>query len=144
MTQQAEPRHKMTVKIVDSLRTIQGYTLDEYQMARAELMDDMKEDLELVQMAKAVSAAAPIAAPPRSAPTVAAPASGWETAGPPAAFQAGAVPVGPDGRPRVAKAGSSAKGPWKAWMTAAKKGEPGYDEPIWIRRGTPEWDSHPA
>ena len=54
-----------------------------------------------------------------------------------------ASPAGPDGRPRVAKSGVSAKGPWKAWMTAARKGEAGYDEPIWLRRGTPEWDAFP-
>lgn len=54
------------------------------------------------------------------------------------------APAGPDGRPRVPKSGVSAKGPWKAWMTQARKGEAGYDEPIWIRRGTPEWDAFPV
>ena len=56
----------------------------------------------------------------------------------------GGVPLGPDGTPRIVKSGVSAKDPWKAWMTVARKGEPGYDEPIWLRRGSPEWDTHPA
>ena len=70
---------------------------------------------------------------PTAAPVVAAPAQ----------VATAAAPAGPDGRPRIAKSGVSAKGPWKAWMTQARKGEVGYDEPIWVRRGTPEWDSFP-
>ena len=81
------------------------------------------------------SEAAPAqAAVPTAQPVTAAPA---QVAG-------GAAPAGPDGRPRIAKSGVSAKGPWKAWMTQARKGEAGYDEPIWVRRGTPEWDAFPV
>lgn len=142
MTQQAEPRHKMTVKIVDSLRTIQGYTFEEYQMARAELMDDMKEDLELVQMAKAVSAVAPIVAAPVNAPTVALPGSGWDKPAAPAAFTGASVPSCDHG-PRTARSGTSAKGPWKSWFCPAPKGQE-QCKPIFVQRGTAEWDSHPA
>jgi len=82
-------------------------------------------------------------ASPSSTPTL----PGAAKAAPAAAATAaptGDVPLGPDGTPRIAKSGVSAKGPWKAWMTSARKGEPGYAEPIWIRRGSPEWDTHPA
>jgi hypothetical protein len=135
-----EPRHKLTVKVGDALRTIQGYTMEEFQMARAEAYDDLAEDLDLVMKAKAVGNAGP------AVNTAAAPApvaTGDQWASPPP-VPAGPVPVGPDGRPRVAKSGTSAKGPWKAWMTAAKKGEPGYADPIWIQRGTPEWNNFPG
>ena len=63
---------------------------------------------------------------------------------PPASFANATVPTGPDGTPRVAKSGVGSKGPWKAWMTVARKGQPGYADPIWIDRGTPEWNSFPA
>lgn len=75
---------------------------------------------------------------------VPAPAPGNDVWASPPPVPAGPVPTGPDGRPRVAKSGTSGRGPWKAWMTQAKKGEPGYAEPIWIQRGTPEWNNFPA
>ena len=84
---------------------------------------------------QAPEAAPAQAAVPTAPPVAATPAQVVATA---------AAPAGPDGRPRVAKSGVSAKGPWKAWMTAARKGEAGYDEPIWLRRGTPEWDAFPV
>jgi hypothetical protein len=125
-----EPRHKLTVKIGDALRTIQGYTMEEFQMARAEAFDDLKEDLELVQMAKAVGTAAPVVAVQAPAPAASS-NSEWETtpAAPAVSLEA---PIGPDGRPRIAKSGAGAKGPWKGWFTAARKGEPGYADPIWL------------
>jgi hypothetical protein len=126
-----EPRHKLTVKIGDALRTIQGYTMEEFKMARAEAFDDLKEDLELVQMAKAVVNVAPVVA----VQTPATPSSSeWETApaAPAAPAATSEAPLGPDGRPRVPRSGAGAKGPWKAWFTAARKGEPGYADPIWL------------
>ena len=41
----------------------------------------------------------------------------------------------------VSKVG--AKGPWKAWMCNAPQGGAKCD-PVWIKRGTPEWDTFPA
>lgn len=54
-----EPRHKLTVKVVDSLRTIQGYTMAEYREARDELIAELQQDLHAVQLAKGVGSAAP-------------------------------------------------------------------------------------
>lgn len=152
MTTNAEPLHKLTVKIVDSLRTIQGYTLMEYQQAREELMEDMKNDLECVQMAKAVSNATPLTHPdtaaapaaPAAAPVAAPAAPSWGAVSPPPApsFQQAAVPQCAHG-PRTARSGASAKGPWKAWFCPQPKGTAQCDAQ-WIQRGTPEWDTFPA
>lgn len=143
MSTHPEPRHKLTVKIGDALRTIQGYTMEEFQMARAEAFDDLAEDLELMAKAKAVGNAAPLVntkagtAPSNTGDVWASP--------PPAAAPAGSnVPTGPDGTPRIPKSGSSAKGPWKGWFTQAKKGEPGYADPIWVKQGTPDWNNFPG
>lgn len=46
--------------------------------------------------------------------------------------------------PKTARSGNGAKGPWRAWMCPAPKGTPGQCEPIWVRKGTPEWDTFPA
>lgn len=133
-----EPMHKITVKIGDSLRTIQADTHEEFQVELAKAHESLQECYDLIVAARAVGNVAQTPAPVQAQATAQpAPAA-------PAAFTDASVPTGPDGRPRVAKSGTSAKGPWKAWMTVARKGEPGYDEPIWIRRGTPEWNNFPA
>jgi hypothetical protein len=148
MTDRMEPKHKLTVKVGDALRTIQGYTLEEYLEARTELLSELAGDAEAVAMARAAGSAAPLIA--ASAPAVASAPPGaladnpWPAAPPVFAAAAATVPTGPDGQPRVAKSGKHDKGPWKAWFTAPKKGEPGYAEPIWVTRGTPEWNNFPA
>ena len=74
-----EPTHKLTVKIGDALRTIQGYTYDEFSALRDELISGLNADLECVQLAKAATNAAPIVgggtavAAPAAAPTAPAP-----------------------------------------------------------------------
>lgn len=150
MTTHHEPAHKLTVKIGDALRTIQGYTHDEYVIARVHLMDDMQADLEAVQMAKAVTAAAPLTkpAPAVTAPVAApaAPPSDWNPSGPPpqvASFQQAAVPQCAHG-PRTPRSGSGAKGPWRGWFCPTAKGTPDQCSPTFINRGTPEWNDFPA
>lgn len=141
-----EPRHKMTVKVADALRTIQGYSMDEYRAARDELIDDLAKDLEAVQLAKAIGNAAPLGqgAPVVEAAATAAPASGWgEAPAPSAAFTQATVPSCQHGA-RTAKSGSSAKGPWKGWMCPAPKGDPTQCQPQWVTRGTPEFNNFPA
>jgi hypothetical protein len=139
-----EPRHKMTVKVADALRTIQGYSMDEYRAARDELIDDLAKDLEAVQLAKAIGNAAPLG---QGAPVVeatATPAPGWgEAPTPSASFTQATVPSCQHG-PRTAKSGSSAKGPWKGWMCPAPKGDPTQCQPQWVTRGTPEFNNFPA
>ena len=97
-----EPTHKLTVKVGDALRTIQGYSLDEYRLARAELIDDLQGDVEAVQLAKAAGAAAPLVvvpattAAPTPAPIAAPPAAtGWDAPAAPApSFAAATAPMG--------------------------------------------------
>ena len=141
-----EPRHKMTVKVADALRTIQGYSMDEYRAARDELIDDLAKDLEAVQLAKAIGNAAPLAqgAPVVEATATATPAPAWgEAPTPSASFTQATVPSCQHG-PRTAKSGSSAKGPWKGWMCPAPKGDPTQCPPQWVTRGTPEFNNFPA
>lgn len=160
MTTHAEPAHKLTVKIGDALRTIQGYTFAEYQMARAELIDDLQQDLEAVQLAKAVANAAPIVgggtavaapaaavptAPPAPAPAAPSAAGGWgkPNLAPVPSFTQATTP-GCNHGPRTARRGVGAKGPWAAWFCPTAKGDPTQCEAIFVKRGTPEWDAFPA
>lgn len=131
-----EPRHKLTFKVLDALRTVHGYTLEEYKMARAEAFDELKEDLELVQMAKAIGAAGAVVA---AAPT--APAPSVPSFAPPADA---ATPPSCQHGPRSPKSGSGAKGPWRAWMCPTPKGTYDQCQPMWVTRGTAEWSSFPA
>jgi len=139
-----EPRHKLTVKVVDSLRTIQGYSIEEYREARQELIDELAGDLEAIQLAKAVGNAAPLApfyeaAPPAPVAATPPPAQGFD-ANP---FTSATVPNCAHG-PMTARSGASAKGPWKAWMCPTPKGTPGQCAPNFLNRGTPEFNNFPA
>lgn len=136
----SEPMHKITVKVGDALRTVQADTHEEFVEQLALAHESLQQCYDLVVAAKAVGHLAEPA--PVQATATAAPAAAPSAA--PAAFTNASVPTGPDGQPRVAKSGTSAKGPWKGWMTVARKGEPGYADPIWIKRGTPEWNNFPA
>ena len=137
-----EPRHKLTVKVLDALRTIQGYTLEEYREARDELLADLSKDAEVVALAKAAGHASPLTVAPSATPD-AAPA--WEAPTPaaPPSFANATVPSCAHG-PRTAKSGASAKGPWRAWMCPAPKGDPSQCQPEWVTRGTPAWNNFPA
>lgn len=142
-----EPRHKLTFKVLDALRTVHGYTLEEYKMARAEAFDDLKEDLELVQMAKAIGAAGAVVAAAPSAPAPAAPSV--PSFAPPSSYSDTSSPTCNHG-PRTARSGTSQYGPWKAWMCPTPKGTPDQCQPIYLngpgRKGhnPAEWSSFPA
>jgi hypothetical protein len=145
-----EPRHKMTVKVVDALRTIQGYSMDEYRAARDELIDDLAKDLEAVQLAKAIGAAAPLAAPFHeaappipAAPVTEAPVWGDPTPAPSASFMQATVPNCPHG-PLKPLTGVGAKGPWKGWFCVLQKGDPAQCTPKFATRGTPEFNNFPV
>ena len=43
--------------------------------------------------------------------------------------------------PMVKREGSSAKGPWKAFMCLTPKGTPDQCDPIFLRRNEPEWST---
>lgn len=149
---QHEPRHKLTVKIGDALRTIQGYTDDEFGVARAELIDGLQADLEAIQLAKAVTNAAPLVTAAAPAAPAADP-TGWgapapaptpdygRPGGPAPSFAQAATPSCQHG-PRTPRSGTGAKGPWKAYfcpLPSSRKAE--QCNAVWLTRGTPEWDA---
>lgn len=141
-----EPRHKLTVKVLDALRTIQGYTMEEYQAARDELIADLSKDAEAVALAKAAGHASPLTVPPVTVADIPdTNQGGWEAPAPAVvpSFQNATVPSCAHG-PRTAKSGASAKGPWRAYMCPAPKGDPSQCQPDWVTRGTPGWNSFPA
>ena len=143
-----EPRHKMTVKVLDALRTIQGYTLEEYQEARDELIADLSKDAEAVALAKAAGHASPLTVAPSATPDPFEPPAAstpvWEVPAPAVpSFMNATVPSCAHG-PRTGKSGNSVKGPWRAWMCPAPKGDPSQCKPDWVTRGTQAWDSFPA
>lgn len=141
-----EPRHKLTVKVLDALRTIQGYTMEEYQAARDELIADLSKDAEAVALAKAAGHASPLTVPPVTVADIPDTSQGgWEAPTPAVvpSFQNATVPSCAHG-PRTAKSGASAKGPWRAWMCPAPKGDPSQCQPDWVTRGTPAWNNFPA
>ena len=132
-----EPRHKLTIKIGDALRTIQGYTMEESKLARAEAYDDLAEDLDLINQAKAVGAAGAVVA----ASATATPAPAVPTFAPPADAS---LPPSCQHGPRTPKSGSGAKGPWRAWMCPTPKGTHDQCQPMWVQRGSAEWSAFPA
>lgn len=140
----------MRVRIADHdvQITVRGDSAGEFQMHWAEIAENMQTFVESVTLTVAAANAASViqqqAAPP---PAPAAVSGGWNAApapqaAPPAAFQSAAVPTcAHGGRNPVSKVG--AKGPWKAWMCNAPQGAQKCD-PVWIKRGSPEWDTFPA
>ena len=62
---------------------------------------------------------------------------------PPASFTSAATKQCVHGD-MVARSGSNAKGPWKGWMCPTPKGTPDQCSPEFLRRGTPDWNNHPA
>lgn len=143
MSDHPEPRHKLTIKIGDALRTIQGYTMEEFKLARAEAYDDLAEDLDLIAKAKAVGASATVV---NTSVPAATPAPTTPSFAPPAVTPSFTSTTSPQCQhgPRTARSGTSAKGPWKAWMCPTPKGTPDQCEAIWVKRGTPEWNAFPV
>ena len=62
---------------------------------------------------------------------------------PPASFTSAATKQCVHGD-MVARSGSNAKGPWKGWMCPTPKGTADQCEPVFVRRGTPDWNNFPA
>ena len=129
-----EPMHKITVKIGDSLRTVQADTHEEFVEQLELAHGSLQACYDLMVAARAVGA---VVGETVQATATAAPAAA------PAAFANATVPQCQHG-PKTAKTGSSGKGPWKAWMCPAKKGDPTQCSPDWVQRGTPEWNNFPA
>lgn len=130
-----EPMHKITVKIGDSLRTVQADTHEEFVEQLELAHGSLQACYDLMIAARAVGAVV--------GETVQATATAAPTPSAPAAFTNASVPQCQHG-PKTAKTGSSGKGPWKAWMCPAKKGDPTQCSPDWVQRGTPEWNNFPA
>lgn len=143
MSDHPEPRHKLTIKIGDALRTIQGYTMEEFKLARAEAYDDLAEDLDLIAKAKAVGASATVVntSVPASTPAPATPSFAPPAATP--SFVTSEVPSCVHGT-RVARSGTSAKGPWRSYMCPTPKGTPDQCDPIFLKRNSPEWNAFPV
>jgi len=148
MVDRMEPRHKFTVKIGDQLRTIQGYTLEEYVEARNELIAEMSGDAEVVALARAAGTAATLVAGNTVAPaapmTQAPPSAAWPAAPAPAPAVANATAPQCAHGPRTGRSGTGAKGPWKAWFCPTPKGTPDQCEAIFLNRNSPDWNSFPA
>jgi hypothetical protein len=133
----SEPMHKITVKVGDALRTIQADTHAEFMDELEKAHESLQQCYDLLVAARAVGNVAQTPAPaPVQATATAEPAA-------PSAFTNASVPQCQHG-PKTPKAGASAKGPWKAWMCTAPKGDPSQCAPQWIQRGTPEWNNFPA
>lgn len=137
-----EPMHKITVKVGDALRTVQADTHEEFVEQLALAHESLQQCYDLLVAARAVgnvAAPAPIQATATAAPVA-------QTAAPsdaPSAFANATVPQCQHGA-KTAKSGASAKGPWRAWMCPAPKGDPSQCAPDWVRRGSPEWNNFPA
>mgnify|MGYP006911555137 CR=1 FL=1 len=142
----------MRVRIADHdvQLTVRGDSAGEFQMHWAEIAENMQTFVESVTLTVAASNAASLTqqqvAPPPAPAAVS--DGGWNVApaapqqAPPAAFQSAATPMCAHGpRNPVSKVG--AKGPWKAYMCNAPQGAQKCD-PIWIKRGSSEWDTFPA
>lgn len=65
--------HSFTVKVNGDLRTIRADSIEEYQLRRAEAIDNLSGDLELSQLAQAVTNAAPLVTNPAPSAVQAAP-----------------------------------------------------------------------
>lgn len=131
-----EPTHKLTVKIGDSLRTIQGYSLDEYVAARNGLIEQLAADAEAVAQAKAVTNAMPLintaVQPPQAAPAapaasaVPAPPTGWPQVPAP-------VPVTPAMQQATAPTEACMHGPlvYAEWVGGPNSKNPGKQYKAW-------------
>jgi hypothetical protein len=143
-----EPKHKLTVKVLGELRTIQGDTYEEFVEERDKALAGIQGDVEFVNLVRAASNAAPlvtggdtIAPAPVAAP---APSASWDApAAIPTTFGAAATQMCDHG-PMTARTGVGAKGPWRGWFCPTPKGTPGQCKAQFVNRGTAEWNNFPA
>lgn len=141
-----EPKHKLTVKILGELRTIQGDTYEEFVAERDRALEGIQGDVEFVNLVRAAANAAPLVAGGEtvpSAPVAAAPAAWDAPAAPPTTFGAAATQMCDHG-PMTARTGVGAKGPWRGWFCPTPKGTPGQCKAQFVNRGTAEWNNFPA
>lgn len=124
-----------------TLINAKGHDDQSFAMSLAIVHDRLATITEIEQKIKAVHSVAksmPLAAEqPPAQPA----GESWETPSP--AFAAATAPACSHGQ-RVARSGVGAKGPWKAWFCPAPKEAAVKCDAVWVRKGTPEWDSHPA
>lgn len=125
-----------------TLINAKGHDEQSFALSLAIVHDHLASITEIEQKVKAVHAVAqsiPLAAtqPPSQPPA----SDGWDSPSP--AFASATAPACSHGQ-RVARAGVGAKGPWKAWFCAAPKDVQPKCDAVWVRKGSPEWDSHPA
>lgn len=142
----SEPKHKLTVKILGELRTIQGDTYDEFVAERDKALEGIQADVEFVNLVRAASNAATVLAggeTPAPAAAPAAPAAWDAPAAVPPTFGAAATQMCDHG-PMTARTGVGAKGPWRGWFCPTPKGTPGQCKAQFVNRGTAEWNNFPA
>lgn len=125
-----------------TLINAKGHDDYSFKMALAIVHDNTPTILATEQALAAggnVAAAMPLAQeqPAQSAP----PNNGWDT--PAQSFGDAATPTCAHGQ-RNARSGNGKRGPWKAWFCGSPQGTPDQCKPIFLDRGTPEWDSFPA
>ena len=140
MSSEAKLSYTTKVKGTDLL-TARGDTEDEF-LASYEAMLRIKARIEGDTPTVAEAAATVKQVIPGSTEITPEPAAAPAPAAPDA-FANATVPQCPHGV-KVARSGTSAKGPWKAWMCPTPKDTPGQCKPQWVTRGTPEWNNHPA
>lgn len=134
-----EPMHKITVKIGDSLRTVQADTHAEFMEELEKAHESLQQCYDLMVAARAVGNVAQTTTGVSQATATAQPVANAA----PTAFTNASVPQCQHGQ-KTAKSGSSAKGPWKAWMCPAPKNDPSQCKPDWVQRGSAEWNNFPA
>lgn len=140
-----EAKYSFTTKINGDLFTVRGDSFDEFHTNLAHAGANLQAFITDVSVLQAAGHAAPLvnnstpAAPAWAAPQ----ATGWEQASPPPAAANAAVPVCAHG-PRTPRAGNGTNGPYKAWFCPTPKGTPGQCSPIFLNKGTPEYNAFPA
>jgi hypothetical protein len=120
-----------------TLINAKGDSEESFRMSVAVIHDHIQEILDLEQKIAAagnvVSSGMTGATPPPPPPP-----SGDSFGG---SFTNAAAPLSSIGQPMEPKTGTSAKGPWKGWFDARGKG---FDQPKFVKQGTPEWNNFPA
>lgn len=151
----SEANYSYTVKIAGQhLFTIRGDDWASFATNVDTVLDHADLVAEKLTTLAALGNAAPLVnvdtTPPPQPAAAAAP--GWGTPPPaqqqaaPPAFAQASVPSCSHG-PRIARSGSSAKGPWKSWFCSAPQGTPRDQQCAAIfvdKKDAAAWNNHPA
>ena len=137
----------------ENLYNVYGRNADEFGEGLAILKAYAAQIAEVESLFKGVSdvtAQIPVTAGPPteyvepqpfpSSPAAPPAAGGWGAPAP--APQAPPVPQSCAHGPRKIVKGNGAKGPWMGAFCDTPKGTPGQCEPIWIKKGSPEWNAN--